>query len=322
MIKSVALCTYNGSKYLNEQLDSIINQTVKIDEIIICDDISTDTTINIINDYILKYPNLIKLYINESKLYTVKNFEKAIKLCSGDIIFLSDQDDIWIENKVEIISNSFTNNKNITAIATNGFLIDEYSNRLEKYAIWDVFLFLEEKKVNYSYFDTLVSIGNFATGATMAFKKEIVDSILPFPVIKDFYHDEFIALITSKDNKFLMLNDKLIKYRIHQNQQVGGVSYPKTDKTKREFVKLFQNNLNGGIFHNLKVGKRKLKLLAISYKKWKIIINDSDSIFLKEILSKIENEFYHQKNILLKNYPIRFRIISMVDKLKNKRSLK
>ncbi len=104
MILSVALCTFNGELFLKEQLDSIINQNLKVDEIIICDDVSNDTTSIILEEYQFKYPELIKVYFNEKSLGTIKNFEKAISLSMGDLIFLSDQDDVWTVNKTKLMS--------------------------------------------------------------------------------------------------------------------------------------------------------------------------------------------------------------------------
>jgi len=98
---SVAMCTFNGAKFLKEQIDSILNQTLKVDEIIICDDGSADDTLSIVTSYHNLYPNLFKFFKNENNLRSNKNFEKAITICDGDFIFLADQDDVWNESKVE-----------------------------------------------------------------------------------------------------------------------------------------------------------------------------------------------------------------------------
>ena len=111
MILSVALCTYNGGKFLDEQLESIIMQSLSVDEIIICDDCSNDNTIELIHFYQNKYPGLIHLYQNKQSLGTIKNFENAISLTTGDLIFLADQDDIWHSDKVKIMSSFFADNK-------------------------------------------------------------------------------------------------------------------------------------------------------------------------------------------------------------------
>ena len=85
---SVALCTYNGEKFLKEQINSILQQSIHVDEIVICDDCSIDSTKEILDEFLQDFPNIFKIYINEINLRSNKNFEKAIKLCSGDFIFL------------------------------------------------------------------------------------------------------------------------------------------------------------------------------------------------------------------------------------------
>src|SRR5690606_18169426 len=101
----IALCTYNGGKYLIEQLDSLVKQDYPNIEIIIVDDCSKDTTLSILNSYSLHYPN-IKIHVNENNLGYKKNFEKAIQLCNGEYIALSDQDDIWKLDKISKLINS------------------------------------------------------------------------------------------------------------------------------------------------------------------------------------------------------------------------
>ncbi len=221
MKTSVALCTYNGEKYIEEQLNSILNQTVPVDEIVICDDKSTDATHDIINQYCNKFPGVIKFYINEVNLRSVKNFEKAISLCTNEIIFLSDQDDIWHLEKVKHFIEYFKNNPKIDVVASNGYCIDDNSKVHEKYAVWDVPQFLAEKGVAFNYHKIICYVSNIATGASMAFRKTICDEILPFPIMKDFHHDEWIAILSSKRDAFVMLPEKYFYYRIHENQQVG-----------------------------------------------------------------------------------------------------
>ena len=97
---SVAMATYNGEVYLRKQLDSILHQSLPVDEIIICDDQSSDGTVDIIQEYIKQYPH-IHLYKNEQNLGYKRNFKKALSLCSKEYIFLCDQDDIWDSDKVK-----------------------------------------------------------------------------------------------------------------------------------------------------------------------------------------------------------------------------
>lgn len=221
---SVALCTYNGSKFIHEQLISIINQSRLIDEIIIYDDCSTDATIEIINEYIAEYPGLIQLFQNKKNLKSTKNFENAISQCSGDYIFLADQDDIWDYFKVEKIIAKFEENESLEGIFTNGKLIDDNNKTIPNTDMWDSFYFFEknlDKPVD--LLCLLKHHANMVTGATLCIKKSIIDLILPFPDLtkKKFYHDEWIALILASRNSLDYINEHLISYRIHSNQQIG-----------------------------------------------------------------------------------------------------
>ena len=106
MKTSVAIATYNGEKYIIEQLESILYQTQAVDEVIICDDCSQDRTVHIIRDFIVQHElNCTwKLFVNDQNLGYCENFKKAIYLCTGDIVFFCDQDDIWVKNRVEVMA--------------------------------------------------------------------------------------------------------------------------------------------------------------------------------------------------------------------------
>lgn len=122
---SVAMCTYNGEKYIREQLESIINQSMLPDEIVICDDCSKDTTLEILKDTLNSYNGIVQLVSNKHNLGYRKNFEKAISLCHGDIIFLSDQDDVWNKDKIEIIKTEIEKDKNILLAFHDVEIVDE-----------------------------------------------------------------------------------------------------------------------------------------------------------------------------------------------------
>ncbi|HBS53315.1 MAG TPA: glycosyl transferase, partial [Flavobacterium sp.] len=224
MTLSVAMCTYNGSKFIKDQLNSIINQSRLIDEIIIYDDCSTDATVAIINEYIEKHPGLIQLFQNKKNLKSTKNFENAISQCTGEYIFLADQDDVWDYYKVEKIIAKFEGNETLEGIFTNGKLINDFNETIPNTDMWDSFYFFEknlEKPVD--LLCLLKHHANMVTGATLCIKKSIVDLILPFPDLtkKKFYHDEWIALILASRNSLDYINEHLISYRIHSSQQIG-----------------------------------------------------------------------------------------------------
>ena len=124
---SIALCTFNGAKYLSEQVESILNQTYTNLEIIICDDCSSDDTPDIISKYLSK-DRRIKMFVNTTNLGCNKNFEKAISLTSGEYIAISDQDDIWEPYKIEELVNNIGDN---WLIFSNSSLIDTDGHELK-----------------------------------------------------------------------------------------------------------------------------------------------------------------------------------------------
>lgn len=288
MIKtSVALCTYNGEKFIREQIDSILNQSLKVDEIVVCDDGSTDQTQNILSEYENKFPSIFKIHFNEKNLRSVKNFEKAISLCSGEIIFLSDQDDIWKNNKVKIICDFFENNQSIDVICSNGCIIDENSSQQNLYTVWDVPNFLSENKKEIDYFKIFVTIGNFATGASMAIRKSFINQILPFPTVEGLHHDEWIALVSSEQKKFAFLNDKLLSYRIHSAQQVGGISYSKDEASKEKLINRFDYAKKPKIFRDFKI---KLRTLNDKERKLSTYLENDSNEHVKKFLKEVQHE--------------------------------
>ncbi|MEO8235014.1 MAG: glycosyltransferase [Flavobacterium sp.] len=317
---SVALCTYNGEQFIKEQIDSILNQTLSVHEIIICDDRSSDNTIEILEQYSVLNPEIFKIFINETNLRSVKNFEKAITLCTGDVIFLSDQDDIWSLNKVEDYINYFDKNSKIDVLASNGYCINEKSEVEEKYAIWDVPQFLSEKKVVFKYYELITEVGNIATGASMAFRKKILPEIIPFPIVKDFHHDEWIAIISSNKGAFELLNEKYFYYRIHNNQQVGGVFYNKTKKNKIMLTEVFNINEEKASLSSFK--KRLKKLSTAYYRNQNIIKNNTayNDLF-KENKIQIELLFNKINKLMSKKYPFSSLVLKFTDKISNKRQL-
>lgn len=249
MFVSVALCTFNGEKYIARQLDSIITQECPVNEIIICEDLSTDNTISILNEYKNKYPVLIRLYPANKNTGAIHNFEKAISLCTGDIIFLSDQDDIWYENKVGTILKLFNEHPQALEIFSDANLIDENDNMLED-SLWGKWGFDKNMQQTWmnnekAYHDLLKNI-NKVTGATVAFRKSLKKMFLPFNMPKGYWHDAWISLAASKNNGLFFTSEKLMQYRIHPGQLVGignGISLKKKVQKKMFTRKRFADTL-------------------------------------------------------------------------------
>lgn len=233
---SVALCTYNGEVYLEKQLNSILSQTRKVDEIVICDDCSTDDTLFIIKTYQKQYPDLIRLYPNKTRLGSTKNFEKAINLCSNELIFLCDQDDIWLPQKVNSICHFFDVNPTKSAVFHNLFLYK--NNQKMPFTMWDSLEF-HPTESSISLFNFLLIFGNMATGMAIAIRKPKKPIFFSEKGNKYFLHDYFLALDYASKNQLLYLDKCLGLYRIHPAQQVG---YRENSNFDKDYFQKIYNN--------------------------------------------------------------------------------
>lgn len=117
---SVALATYNGEKFIIEQLESILRQTQAVDEVVICDDRSQDGTVPLIEEFIAQNSlgDRWRLFVNERNLGYCENFKKAAYLCTGDVVFFCDQDDIWVQNRIEVMAAVMRENLNISVLTS------------------------------------------------------------------------------------------------------------------------------------------------------------------------------------------------------------
>ncbi|WP_281239279.1 MULTISPECIES: glycosyltransferase [Flavobacterium] len=315
---SVALCTYNGEKYIEKQLNSIFNQTMPIDEINICDDGSNDKTIEIINQIQKTYPTIIKLHQNEINLGCTKNFEKAIELCQGDYIFLSDQDDLWKKDKVEKTLAIFDKNPNAEGVFSNAELIDNSDHLISDHTIWDSVFFLEKEfQKPIDYFNIISKNGNFVTGATLCIKKQVKDFIFSFtdPIV---LHDEKIATLLILRESLYYSTENLISYRIHQNQQVGMKNMNKIESKKRLKRIILDLEKPATYFEYRHLMKKKyLKY----HKAQKYLVFNSSKIDINQLIETSFNEYNAFINSFKKKFPIHYFLSSIVDTLRNKRKL-
>jgi glycosyltransferase involved in cell wall biosynthesis len=214
------MCTYNGAKFLPAQLESIASQSRRPDEILICDDGSTDETQSVVKNFAGELP--VSLYINEKNLGSMRNFEKAIKLCTGDVIALSDQDDVWREDKLEIIGAAFLRSPTTGLVFSDAEVVDETLNPLGR-RMWDEVGFDSHKRkliANGRAPEVLIT-GWTVTGATMAFRSQYRSLSLPIPINIQMIHDAWIALTVACVADVVAIDEALIKYRQHERQQIG-----------------------------------------------------------------------------------------------------
>lgn len=220
MTLSVALCTYNGEGYIEEQLLSILGQTLPVDEVVVCDDGSSDGTIGIIEK--MQRDGKVKLHRNEKSLGVVENFKKAASLCMGDIIFFADQDDRWHPNKVETILEYFDRHPQHEVVFTDALIIDSAGEHLPAYGNLFQMTFQQEEQRMYFAGLELESFlaRNHATGATMAVRKRFLDKAEPFNLCtKQILHDYALALRAAELGVLGVIKKPLIDYRRHDKGQ-------------------------------------------------------------------------------------------------------
>lgn len=212
---SVAMTTYNGEKFLKEQIESILNQTIQFDELIIRDDCSTDNTWMILLDYASK-DSRIKLAKNQHNIGLIKNFELAIRDCSGDFIALSDQDDIWLNNHLEVL---ITNIGNKALCVGDAEIIDADGKRSSKTLSYcESRDYTPDDDIQKAY--TTFFYRGWFQGASMLLRKSFIQEALPIPDI-DIYHDFWFGCLACFVGGISCTQEVITLYRRHSLAVTG-----------------------------------------------------------------------------------------------------
>lgn len=200
---SIVMCVYNGESYLRQQIDSILSQTYSDIELLILDDCSTDSSASIIKGY-LERDQRVRLIQNEFNLGFNKNFEKGFEISRGELIAISDQDDVWLSNKISQLVENINDN---ILIYSNSSLIDESGNPIS--GKLDTKIHHVDNPGFKSFLDD-----NFITGHTALFKRELLKYALPFP--EDvFFYDWWLGFTAAYVGRVKYLDQVLTEYRIH-----------------------------------------------------------------------------------------------------------
>ena len=228
----ILMATYNGEKYIKEQIDSIINQTYKNWKLLIRDDDSKDKTLEILKEYKKKDTRIKIIKDNKGNLGFVKNFEELVKNSKEEYIMFSDQDDYWLENKLEVYINELNKlSKDILEkpllFHSNSFICDESLNiKKEKFVNSHV---ASDTKKNMFFFSYIVQ------GSTIMINKKMKDLCMPF-LEKVTLHDRYFHLISEFFGNRIFINKSLMKYRQHSSNEIGAKSnIIKKILTKRYF---------------------------------------------------------------------------------------
>ena len=215
---SVAMGTYNGGRYLPDQLASIAAQTRLPDEMVVCDDGSTDATIVLLQEFARTARFPVKVIQNERNLGSTRNFVKICELCEGDLIALSDQDDIWHRDRLERSEQMFDAHPEVGLVFSDADLIDEAGSPLHG-SLWHFCGFTAATEQSLLAGDyTLPVRMRFVTGATVMFRTWLRTC---FPVEPGWIHDEWLAAAAPLFADLLPIREPLIQYRQHASQQVG-----------------------------------------------------------------------------------------------------
>lgn len=243
---SVAMATYNGEKFIAEQIESILGQTYEHIELVISDDCSQDSTRNIIETYAAK-DDRIRFTFHETNLGLIGNFDSALSDCNGAFIALADQDDIWEKDKIQKLFDLITDTKALL-VYSNATLIDD-SGKILPYDLWD-------KRIRkYNLIDgndyLPFYLNNCVTGCTTLMDAKLMEYARPLPKTTKF-HDWWLAFVAARMGTIAYTNERLIRYRQHADNVTGILR-----EKKREKKSFFKKKLEK--IKKLKQEKRKLR---------------------------------------------------------------
>jgi len=272
---SVILGTYNGEKYIETQLESIITQSYKNIEIIIVDDSSKDNTVAIVNEFAKKHEN-IKIHAFKENVGYIKNFERGIAMAKGNLISLSDQDDWWEPTKTEKL---VANIKQYDLIYCDSAFVDENLNSNNSSFSTIKNMVSSNNPVNFL-------IENCVSGHASLFKKELFNKATPFPELIP--HDWWITYIAAVNNGITYLDEPLVKYRHHQNNVIASNKKKKVKSKKllerRHRIHHFYNSCPDTLIEEKEIIRR----INITYKSFSLKNNFKRIIvfltFQKELL--------------------------------------
>lgn len=226
MTLSVAMCTFDGAAHVAEQLESLANQSRLPDELVVCDDGSSDPTVDIVRRFAADAPFPVRLHLNTVRLGSTKNFENAASRCAGEIIALCDQDDYWLPSKLACVEAAFQRPE--VGLVFSDAEVAGPALEATGHRLWRVHGFSAAIR-NAIHGDGALDVllaGGVVTGATMAFRATFRELVFPIPLDQPLVHDGWIAALVSGVAMVDSLDEPLMRYRQHPAQQIGARPSP------------------------------------------------------------------------------------------------
>lgn len=302
----VAVCTYNGEAYLGEQLKSIAAQTRRPDRMVIVDDASSDSTPEIARRFAREANFPVVVEVNNRNLGYSRNFERAIPLSTGDVIVLSDQDDVWSPEKLAKIEMAFLGAPEVGLVFSDAELVD-FQLKPFGVRLWDVFGFstVEQAMIAEGRAFELFLRRSLVTGATMAFRSRFKGLVLP--VARDIAHDAWISLLVAAVAEVKIIPEPLIMYRQHATNQIGArktsllerlrtarkVRAEGLSQRRSQHVATLERLHARGELHP---GRAQLLRDAIAHLSIRTNLSDRRLLRLRPILSELVRGRYHQSS--------------------------
>ncbi len=309
----ILLATYNGEKFIKEQIDSILNQTYQDFNLIISDDCSKDGTRDILKEY-EKKDSRIKVFFQSKNLGYVKNFEFLLNEVESEYYMLSDQDDVWLPEKIEKSYNCLIDNK-ADLVFSDLEVVDRKLNTTFK-SFNDLMKYTKKAKKYEDY--RLEYLYNCVTGCTLLTKSKFLKKILPLPNESEYViHDFWIPLIVSMNGKVKYLNEPLIKYRQHGHNQVGaktkGNGYKRFEDMRNHFIQV-KTEIFETYVKNDRAFPEKLKKLNHKSLEYFKDIKTKEKINFKgwgvfHKLYKNDSLYFYMSNFLIFNLPCLGKVI-------------
>lgn len=220
---SVALCTYNGEDYLPAQWQSLLDQHLLPDEIVICDDQSTDGTIRLVRQLAAEAPFSVRILENAERLGYNKNFERALSECTGDLIFICDQDDYWFAEKISTMTDYMNKHPTIQATFCDAWVTDEHLQGRQN-RFWEWIRFDARTQARWRAGDVMDVMldGNRVMGCATVIRRSFLQTALPIPdEVPGYIYDGWLGLVGAACRVIHFIDKPLQLYRTHVQQQVG-----------------------------------------------------------------------------------------------------